>query len=119
MSMNDRDERRHGGGPWVGGVILIALGLIFLFRQMGHSLPANWWAIFIAVPAVAALASAWRSYQRDGTLKGGARGALISGLILALIAIALFFGVDLGAIWPILLILLGVVVLAGSYWRRN
>lgn len=115
--MADHDESKHNSGAWIGGGILIALGAIFLLQRFGVSFPANWWAIFIAVPAVGALISAWRSYQRDGTIAGKARGALISGVILAVIAIALFFGVDLGAIWPILLILLGVVVIAGNYWR--
>lgn len=116
--MND-DDRRHTSGPWIGGGILIALGVIFLLQQMGYSLPSNWWAIFIAIPAVAALVSAWRAYQRQGTLGGPARGALVSGVILAIIAIALLFNVNLGNIWPILLILLGIVVIGGAYWRRG
>ena len=117
--MSDSDRHGHGGGAWVGGAILIALGVIFLLQQMGYSLPANWWVVFLAIPAIAALFSAWRSYQRDGTIAGPARGALISGVILAIIAVAVFFNFDLGAIWPILLILLGVVVIAGNYWRRS
>ena len=117
--MADHDESKHNSGAWIGGGILIALGAIFLLQRFGYSLPTNWWAIFIAVPAVGALISAWRSYQSEGTIAGRARGAVISGVILAVIAVALFFGVDLGAIWPVLLILLGVVVIAGNYWRRG
>lgn len=116
--MND-SERHHNSGPWIGGGILIAIGVIFLLQRMGYTLPDNWWAIFIAIPAVAGLISAWRAYSATGTINGPARGGLISGVILAVIAIALFFNVDLGALWPILLILLGIVVIAGAYWRRG
>jgi Na+/proline symporter len=112
-------EKKHSSSAWIGGAILIALGLIFLLQGMGYSLPANWWAIFIAVPAVGALFSAWRRYQRDGKFAGPGLGALVSGVILAILAIALFFDVNLGAIWPILLILLGIVVIAGNYWRSG
>jgi hypothetical protein len=113
------DDNKHGGGAWIGGAILIAIGLVFLLQRMGYALPTNWWAIFLAVPGIALLVSAWRGYQSDGTSSGSARGGLVGGAILVIIAIALFFGVDLGAIWPILLILLGVVVIAGNYWRRG
>lgn len=117
--MSEGDSQRHSSGPWIGGGILIVVGVVFLLQRMGYSLPSNWWAIFIAIPAVAALISAWRAYQATGTLNGPARGGLVSGVILAVIAIALFFSVDLGAIWPVLLILLGIVVIAGAYWRRG
>jgi hypothetical protein len=118
MSDAGDSRRHHGGGAWVGGAILIAIGVIFLLDEMGYALPTNWWVIFIAIPAVAALFRAWTIFQREGTV-GPAWGPLVSGIILAVLAVALFFGFDLGAIWPILLILLGIVVLAGNVWRRG
>lgn len=110
---------RHHGGAWVGGAILIAVGVVFLLSDMGYSLPANWWAIFILIPAVAALVRAWRIWQGVDGPSDALWGPLVSGIILAVISVALFFGVDLGAIWPILLILLGVVVIFGNVWRQR
>jgi hypothetical protein len=47
-----------------------------------------------------------------------ARGALVSGLILTALALALFFDFDFGRYWPVILIALGVAVIAGNLWRR-
>lgn len=115
-----REMRGHWhGGPWIGGLFLIALGVAFLLRNFGYPLPDNWWALFLLVPAVAAYWSAWNMYEQSGRqITSGVRGGLIGGTILTLLAIIFFLDIDFGKLWPVILIVIGVSLLAGGSWRR-
>ena len=100
------------GGPWLGGAVLIALGLIFLAQNLGIAVFANWWALFILIPAIASLGTAWNIYQaNDSQWTNAARGPLITGLILLVITATLLFGLNWGLIVPLLLIIAGVAAL--------
>jgi hypothetical protein len=117
-----RSDRSNGWrhGPWLGGVILIVLGVIFLLQNFGYPLPENWWAVFILIPAAAAFSSAWSLYERAGRrITAGVRGAAIGGTILTVLAAVFFFGVDFGKFWPVILIALGVAAIAGGFWRNG
>ena len=125
MSDNDRKDDTdkghwHGwGGPWIGGVILIALGLIFLMRNFGYELPKNWWAVFILIPAVGSLMAAYRTYERNGgQLTGSVIAPAIAGIAFVVMAIALYLGLDWGAFWPVILIIVGIGVMSRGAWRR-
>ena len=121
----EREERRaaradHGwGGPWIGGVILIVIGVIFLMQNFGVEFPKNWWAVFILIPAIGSLMAAWRTYEGNGgQLSGAVIGPGIAGVIFVVMAIALFYGLNWGLFWPIILILIGVGVMSRTLWRR-
>lgn len=108
------------GGAWIGGVILIALGLVFLAQNFGLPMPTNWWALFILIPAFAAFAGAWSIYQRNGNhLTRAVTGAIVSGLILASISIVFLLGYDLGKFWPVILVLIGLGFLTGASGSRE
>ncbi len=110
----ERRGHRHDATPWLGGVILIVLGLIFLAQNFGIATLNNWWAIFILIPAVGAFTAAWRRYQAvDQVMTSGAVGSLIGGLVLTAVALAFLFnlGLNAGVFWPLLLIIGGVAVL--------
>ena len=121
----ERYERRlqrfgTGGGAWIGGVILIALGAIFLAQNFGYPLPRNWWALFILLPALGCFGGAWSIYQRQGGMTPAATRMILSGLILVGLAAIFLFGVDLGKFWPVILIALGVgALLSGGRPRSN
>src|SRR5258707_6548623 len=72
-------EARWGGnGPWIGGLLLIGLGIIFLLQNFGFPLPHNWWAVILLVPAAFAFSSAWSNYQKAGRqVTAGVRSELI------------------------------------------
>ncbi len=107
---------RRGEANWVPGIILIAIGVIFLFTNLtGFSLN-NWWALFILIPAVKNFGSAWGSYQRHGRFTKSARGSLTGGMILSLIASAFLFNLDWGLIWPIFLIIGGISALFSGWF---
>jgi drug/metabolite transporter (DMT)-like permease len=116
----DRDDQQRGPGAYIAAAILIAVGVVFLFQNMGYDLPGNWWALFLLIPAIGSLASAWRSYERNGRqYSSGMAGPLIAGIVfLALTATFLFdLDVNWNLIWPAILIALGLGALARAYWR--
>ena len=72
LSRAERHAHRHDATPWLGGAILVVLGLIFLAQNLGIATLNNWWAIFILIPAVGAFTAAWRQIKRkrDGAFRG-------------------------------------------------
>jgi hypothetical protein len=116
------DPSDEGGpGIWIAAAILIGVGVVFLFQNMGYAIPGNWWALFLLIPAVFALASAWSSYRRNGGRFGpGMAGSLITAAVM--IALTLVFLLDLdvdwNVIWPAVLIVIGLGVLVRAYWRK-
>jgi len=107
--------RYHGrpsfSGSWIGGAVLIALGILFLLQNAGLDIPflRNWWALFILFPAVSSLARAWQAYQSNGQrFTGHVQGTLTGGLALMLAAATFLFGLSWSLIWPVFLILAGL-----------
>ncbi len=113
-----RAVRYAGGGAWVAGVVLIALGGLFMLQNMGMVAVHNAWALLILIPAAGSFATAFGAYRvNGGRLNAMARGSIISGLIF--VAITAFFLYDLNwaTWWPVLLILAGVGALANAMFR--
>ena len=113
-----REERhaRHGssGTAWVGGVVLIVLGVIFLLQNVRGFTLNNWWALFILIPAFGSFADAWNIYRQTGRLNRRVRGALISGCVLLLVTATFVFNWSWGVVLPVLLIVWGVTLLLNS-----
>ena len=101
---------------WIPGVILIAIGVIFLATNLGGFHLNNLWALFILIPAVSNFSSAWQNYKTNGRLQKSGRGSITGGLILTLISFTFLFGWDWGVIWPLFLIIGGVGALLGSWF---
>ncbi len=117
---SDSDDPR-GAGAWIAALILIGVGLIFLFQNMGYAIPGNWWALFILIPAAYALAGAWKAYERNGRRFGSAVvGPLITGIVLVALTLMFLFDLDVdwNVIWPAVLIVIGVLALGRAYSRR-
>lgn len=115
------DRRWRSPGSWIGGAILIVLGLVFLAQNLGMTVPIlqNWWAVFIFIPAVGALNTAWQAYQRNGRrFTSSVSGSLIGGLAMMLVALTFLLGWSWGVIWPVFMILAGLVALASGVFTR-
>jgi hypothetical protein len=115
MRREERRQRRaerRGAGGWVGGAVLVILGLVFLLRNTGIFELENWWALFILIPALGSFATAWNNYRNSGgRLTAAVRGPLIGGFILLMVSAAFLFGLDFGLLWPVFLILGGIALL--------
>lgn len=103
-------------GAWIGGLVLIVIGVIFLVGNLTDFRLNNWWALFILIPAVSTLGNAVRIYRRDEKLGSEGRGSLIGGLILLFITSAFLFSWDWGNIWPFFLIIGGAGLLLNAFF---
>jgi hypothetical protein len=107
-----RWQRRAGRSfAWIGGAILILLGVVFLLQNMGIPFLANWWALFILIPAFWAFVAARDSYRDNGRLTRGGAGSLAGGTLLTILALVFLLNLNVGLFWPVLLIVGGLVLL--------
>ena len=118
--MEERYSRRNreNRSAWVGGAVLVAVGALLMLQNFGITTFTNWWALFILIPAAGAFGNAWNTYRaNDGHLTAGARGSLIGGVIMTLVAAAFLFNLNWSLIWPLFLILAGVAALLNTAAR--
>jgi hypothetical protein len=118
-----RQRRRAGrsGGAWIGGAVLILIGLVLLLGSLGvtSTFLEHWWALFILIPAFGAFAGAYRSRRDTGRFTGAAVGGLIGGVMLTLVALTFLFGLSWNLMGPVLLIGLGVGGLLTAFGARR
>jgi hypothetical protein len=118
MARREAHWQRHAGRPygWIGGAILILLGIVFLLQTMGIPFLLNWWALFILIPAFWAYVAAWRIYQDNGRMTRGVAGALTAGILLTVLSVVFLLNLAVGLFWPALLIVGGLALLATALW---
>jgi hypothetical protein len=105
-------SRRDGGRGLIVGLVLIGLGIVFLWQNLFGFQPIdNWWALFILIPAVSNLSRGWQAYQATGSWGEAMGRGLTTGLLLVTIALIFLLDLDFGRWWPALLILLGLSLL--------
>jgi len=110
----ESQKRRHSrrGRTWVGGAILIGLGLYFLAENFLSIRIDNWWAFFILIPAAGAFANAWNDYREaGGRLTRPVRGSILGGIVLTMVAVTFLLNLNWGLVGPLLLILAGLGLL--------
>ncbi len=111
-----REDRQAGGLGWIGGFVLIAVGVFFLLQTVGF-LPnltnlANWWALFLLLPAVGTLSAALGAYRRNGGhWTPEVTGPFLGGLLFLGIAAIFLFNLDFGWFVPLFLIAAGLFLL--------
>ncbi|MEO6013445.1 MAG: hypothetical protein ABIQ30_07680 [Devosia sp.] len=119
-----RRQARHEmtGETWAGipmaGVLVIVVGLVFLLGNFGLHLPPRWWAIFILVPAAAALVSAVRLHSIDGRFSSRVTGAATAGALMLAVALILFLDLSWNLGWPVLVIIVGLGIVARGTRNR-
>jgi hypothetical protein len=116
---HSQTEKQPEGKPrqpaWIVGGVLILLGIVFILRNITGVELHNWWALFILIPALGSLATAWQMFVRnDRRITAASRGPLIGGVVLLAIAAIFLLGIDWAIAWPFLLIIAGAAVLLSS-----
>ena len=110
-----RAARYAGGGAFVGGVALVAFGVIIMLQNMGIVQLHNWWALFILLPALGSFATAYGAYRTNGGhLNAMVRGSFIGGLLITTIALAFLFGLNVNLFVPVILIVAGLGMLINT-----
>jgi hypothetical protein len=102
----------RAGGEWIGGALLLFIGLLLLGRNLNFMTFDNWWAFFIMLPAIGSFSTAWGMYHAAGghfTMR--ARSAMIVGLVLTAVTAMFLFNLNWTILGPGLLILAGVGLL--------
>jgi hypothetical protein len=121
QSHEDQQNRPARQRPaWIAGGVLILIGIIFIIRNVTGLFFENWWALFILIPALGSLVTAWQMYERnDRHFTAASRGPLVGGLILLAVTAAFLFNLDWGTIWPFFIILIGLGVLFSAFERKK
>ncbi|HNR46501.1 MAG TPA: hypothetical protein PKH92_03270 [Anaerolineaceae bacterium] len=115
----DLETRRRRSSGWIGGIVLILVGIIILTKNLTGFQLQNWWALFILIPAVSSLMNAWNTYRENGNqFSRGVTGPLIGGLLLSFLVVMFVLGLDFGKFWPIFLILAGLAALASAFQKE-
>lgn len=97
----------------IAGLVLVILGVVFLFQNITGISFGNWWALFILIPALWAFWNAWGLYQQDGKITQRVANMVYGGMFPFLVAVIFLLNLDWGRLWPLLLILAGVGVVFG------
>jgi hypothetical protein len=110
-------RHRYWGGAGMG-LIVIAIGVVFLLQNFGIVLPfmayRNWWALFILIGAVPSLTQALNRFRTQGRFDGVVLAALLPAV--AIVMVALFFLLELncGKWWPLFVIYGGLWMTLGG-----
>lgn len=101
-------ERNNRNNSWLGGAVLIGLGIWFLVQNIAGVSLGNWWALFILIPALWSFWRAWTLYQKDGNVTHRVANAVYGGLFPFAIAVIFLFNLNFGKLWPVFLIIVGI-----------
>jgi hypothetical protein len=101
-------EKNNRNNSWLGGAVLIILGIWFLVQNIAGVSLGNWWALFILLPALWSFWRAWTLYQQDGKITHRVANAVYGGLFPFTIAVIFLFNLNFGKLWPVFLIVLGI-----------
>ncbi len=107
------DVLQNPSARLIGAVALVVLGVLFLLSENKIlALTGNWWAVFIAVPALLMLYTAYSAYSRDRQMTAEVRKNLSGGVLLSVVTIIAVTD-RWGSMWPLFLIAIGLLVLFG------
>ncbi len=103
----NRNSRRSPQGL-AAGLVVIAVGVYFLLRNLGVDLPFvymhNWWALFILIAAIGPLTQAFAAWRASRRLDPDVTRPLLTALIIVTIALMFLLDVRWDRWWPLFVI---------------
>ena len=117
-----RREWRSQSG-WLAGVVVIAIGVLFLLHNFGIRLAFfeyhNWWAIVVLAFALAPLSLAYRHYRERGKFDANVAYHLTSTAAIITVGILFLFNLRWDRWWPLFVIYGGCWMLVRRSYRRE
>ena len=123
---NEKNEKHEKGektekgggrtGPFLGGMILIWLGLSFYLAQTTVIPWASWWAYFLTGLGVIIIVHALIRYSRS-EYRYPLTGSFVGGAIISIIGLAFLAGMS--DFWPIVLIIIGIAIIVSAVTARR
>ncbi len=119
MIDNDAPRPRWRGHGLVPALVLIAIGVFFLLRNLGVRIPwpEDWWAWAILVAAVVPLARALHGFRTRGGLDAWVARDLLNAALLVVIAVLFLMHLAWTVWWPLFVIYGGLYLLARQLGR--
>lgn len=115
MGNSDWDSGHHHWGGIGMGLVVIAIGLVFLMHNFGIRLPfmeyRNWWALFILVAAVGPVSHALQRFRAQGRIDKGVLCSLLSASAIVLVAMMFLLDLSWDLWWPLFIIYGGLWML--------
>lgn len=106
-----KQEHAERSSGWIGGAILILLGLVFLMQNIRFQYFENLWALLFLIPAYTAYTIAWHCYKQNGKIAHGTVITLIIGIFFSVISLVFLFDLTVDLLCPILIVASGFVLL--------
>lgn len=113
MNESPNPSNRRSSSGLVTGLVVIAIGVYFLLRNLGVELPFlymhNWWALFILIAAIGPLTQAIQAWRASGRIDAVVARHGLTTVIIVTIALMLLLDVRWDRWWP-------VFVIYGGLW---
>jgi uncharacterized membrane protein YhaH (DUF805 family) len=116
LKADEKRKDKDRTGNWVGGAVLVGVGLFFLLGNLTDLRFDNWWALFILIPVFGMWGKAWKSYQQAGRLDKDARQEVMGAFFPLFVALIFLFNWNWGQVWPGFIIIAGLNALVGGYF---
>ena len=109
---SDSPQKKEHKNRFFWPFILIAVGIILLVRNISPvPFHLNWWAVFIYIPVVGSIATAFSAFRKSGKFDATVRNSLGGMIVVGTVATLLLLGADWGTWWPLMLIAPGLSML--------
>jgi hypothetical protein len=116
------EPKRHhhrSGNIWWALVLIITGAILFVQNLHIANFTFNWWALFIFIPVIGSLSSAWSQLRDEGYYSTRVGGNIGSAVFLGVVATILMFGMDWTLWWPLVVMAAGFSVLLTGIGRLS